>query len=308
MFFLILRRIIRAILVTLILTFIIFFIIRVIPGDPASLIAPMASEEVKEKIMEELGLTGPIITQYVLFMSDVVRGDFGKSIYYNESVLSLIFRVLPYTFVLILGSFFLSLSVSFSLGVISSIRPGTIIDRISFLISVMFMSVPYFWLGMVFILVIAMRYRLLPGFGYEGWQYYILPIITLAITLIPVQLRTIRISMEDILEQDFITFAKARGISNKIIIWKHAVINIIVPLISLLGVQIGILLGTVILVEYVFTFPGLGLMTLYAVQRRDYQLIQGLVVVFALICTFASTGVDIIQLLIDPRLRKQMRL
>lgn len=308
MFFLILRRIIRAILVTLILTFIIFFIIRVIPGDPASLIAPMASEEVKEKIMEELGLTGPIITQYVLFMSDVVRGDFGKSIYYNESVLSLIFRVLPYTFVLILGSFFLSLSVSFSLGVISSIRPGTIIDRISFLISVMFMSVPYFWLGMVFILVIAMRYKLLPGFGYEGWQYYILPIITLAITLIPVQLRTIRISMEDILEQDFITFAKARGISNKIIIWKHAVINIIVPLISLLGVQIGILLGTVILVEYVFTFPGLGLMTLYAVQRRDYQLIQGLVVVFALICTFASTGVDIIQLLIDPRLRKQMRL
>lgn len=308
MFFLILRRIIRAILVTIILSFIVFFIIRVIPGDPASLIAPMASEEVKESIREELGLKGPIINQYLSFISNVVKGDFGESIYYKESVVSLIFSVLPYTLVLILGSFFISLLFSFTLGVLSSIRPGSIIDKITFFISVLFMSIPNFWLGMVLILVVAMHYKLLPGFGYNGWQYFILPIITLTVTLIPVQLRTFRLSMEDMLEEDFITFAKARGVPNKIIIWKHAASNAIMPLISILGVQIGIMLGTVIIVEYVFTFPGLGLMTLYAVQRRDYQLIQGLVVVFALICTFVSTGVDIMQLLIDPRLRKGARL
>jgi len=308
MFFLILRRIFRAILITIILSFVVFYIIRVIPGDPASLIAPMASEEVKEGIREELGLKGPIINQYLLFISDVVRGDFGESIYYKKSVISLIFRVFPYTFVLILGSLFLSLSVSFPLGVISSIRPGSIIDKISFFISVLFQSLPNFWLGMVLVLVIAMHYKLLPGFGYKGWQYFILPIITLAVTLIPVQLRTIRLSMEDVLEEDFITFAKARGISNKNIIWIHAAKNAMMPLITILGVQIGVLLGTVIVIEWVFTFPGLGLMTLYAVQRRDYQLIQGLVVVFALICTFISTGVDIIQLMIDPRIRNKVRL
>ncbi len=162
MLFLILKRIIRALLVTIILSFIVFFIIRVIPGDPASLIAPMASEEVKEGIREKLGLKGPIITQYLSFVGGVLRGDFGESIYYKESVVSLIFSVLPYTLVLILGSFFLSLLFSFTLGVISSIRPGSIIDKISFFISVLFMSVPNFCLGMVLILVIAMRYKLLP--------------------------------------------------------------------------------------------------------------------------------------------------
>lgn len=308
MFLLILRRIIRTILVVLILSFVIFFIIRVIPGDPASLIAPMATEEAKEEIREELGLKGPVITQYVIFISDVLRGDFGESIYYKKSVVLLIFSVLPYTFILILGALFLSLSVSFPLGVISSIKPGSIIDRISFFISVLMISVPYFWLGMVMILVLSIRYKLLPGFGYDGWQYFILPIITLAVTLIPVQLRTIRISMEDILEENFILFAKARGIPNKILIWKYAFKNTIIPLTSLLGVQAGALLGTTIMVEWIFSFPGLGLMTLYAMQRRDYQLIQGLVVVFALICTFLCAGVDILQLLMDPRLRKQMRL
>ena len=308
MFFLIIRRCIRAILVTLIMSFIIFFLIRIVPGDPASLIAPQATEEAKQEIRRELGLTGPLLIQYVSFISNVVKGDFGKSIYYKESVVSLIYRVFPFTSVLLVLSLLLSLSVSVPLGVISSIRPGTIIDRISFFMSVVFISTPNFWLGLILVLVVSMRYKLLPGFGYGGWDYFILPTITLAVTIIPVQLRTIRVCMEDTMEQDFVTFAKARGIPNKIIIWKHSLINAIMPLISLLGVQVGILLGTVIMVEYVFTFPGLGLMTLYAVQRRDYQLIQGLVIVFALICTFISTGVDIIQILIDPRLRKQMRL
>jgi len=308
MFLLFLRRIIRGVLVVIILTFVVFFVIRFMPGDPASLIAPMASEQTKEEIREELGLNGPIVIQYIKFISDILSGDFGESIYYKKSVVSLIIEVLPYTFVLILGSLVLSLLFSVPLGVISSIKPGSIVDRMSFFMSVILVSVPYFWLGMVMILILAIRYRVLPGYGYNGWQYYILPIITLSVTLIPVQLRTIRVSMEDILEQDFITYAKARGIPNKILIWKYAFVNTIVPLLNLLGAQIAILLGTTIMVEYVFSFPGLGLMTLHAVQRRDYQLIQALVVLFAIICTFVITGVDIVQLFIDPRMRKKMRL
>lgn len=308
MFIILLRRILRAIFVVLILSYLVFFVIRIMPGDPASLIAPMATEEAKQQIREQLGLTGSIFSQYTKFIGQVLRGDLGESYYHKKSVVSVIFSVFPHTLVLIIGSLILSLAISFPLGVISSVRPGSIIDRVSFFLSTLIASIPYFWFGMVLILILSVRYKLLPGFGYNGRQYYILPIITLTTTLIPSQLRTIRLSMEDVLVQDYILFSEARGISNKIIIWIHAFANASIPLINVLGLQSGALLGTTIMVEYLFTFPGLGLLTLIAVQRRDYQLIQGLVVVFAVICTLISTGVDIVQILIDPRIRKRMRI
>jgi len=305
MFPFIIRKLIKATVIITLLSMIIFFVIRIMPGDPANLIAPQADEATKEQIRAELGIKAPIYVQYVKFMKDALRGNFGNSIYYKTPVVKLIMDVFPQSFILIVGALVLAMIVSIPLGVISATKPGTFTDRFSFTITILFQSAPNFWLGLILIMVFAINFKLLPGFGYKGWLYSVLPIITLAAGTVPLQLRTIRLNMENVLDQDYMDFAKARGISKLTMVWQYAFKNIIIPLFSILGIQIGLLLGGIIIVEYVFTYPGLGLLTLYAVQRRDYHLIQGLVIVFASIICLANILVDILQVTIDPRMRKQ---
>lgn len=304
MFPFIVRKIIKTFIIIILLSLVIFFVIRIMPGDPATLIAPQADEETKERIREELGINDPIIIQYGKFVQDAIQGDFGVSIYSKQPVFSMIMEVIPRSFALIAGAIVLAMLISIPLGVISATKPGNLIDRVSFLTTILFQSAPSFWLGLFLIMVFAVRFKLFPGFGYNGWQYCVLPIITLAVGTVPLQLRTIRLNMENVLNQEYIDFAKARGISKFTIVWNYAFKNVVIPLFSILGIQVGLLLGGIIIVEYVFTFPGFGLLTLYAVQRRDYHLIQAVVIVFAVVICLANILVDVLQVTIDPRMRK----
>lgn len=303
MFTLILKRLLWTFCAVTIITVVIFFLLRLIPGDPASLMAPQATEEARQLLRERMGLTDPLHIQYSSFLANAIKGDFGESIYFTTPVSTLIINRFKVSLPLLIGASLFSLLISTLLGVLGALNPKSFIDRTIFTVSVLFKSAPSFWLGLVLIVIFALNLNLLPAFGYVDWRYLILPILTLSIPLIPAQSRTIRDGMEEILGKDFIKFARARGINNKKTIWKYGFANEVLPLLSVLSVQIGILLGEIIIIEWVFNYPGIGLMTLYAVLRRDYPLVQGIVFIFALICALRNAGVDVLRIIIDPRIR-----
>lgn len=302
---LITKRVLWSFFVVFIITILIFFLLRTIPGDPARLMAPHASDEVIENIREEMGLSGPIITQYIRFIKDALKGNFGDSLYYNSSVIQLIYQGFVKSMPLLIGSTFISLAVSMFFGVTSALRPKSFFDRLVFTLSVVLKSIPTFWIGLVLIIIFAFNLGWLPGFGDTNWKYFILPLITLSIPLIPGQLRTIKGEMEDVTNKTHYKFAKARGLKKNKLIWKYGFSNIIISLLAVLSVQVGVLLGEIIIVEWIFNIQGIGLMLLYSVFRRDYPLLQGIVVVFALLCSLSSVGVDILRIIVDPRISKE---
>jgi peptide/nickel transport system permease protein len=195
-----------------------------------------------------------------------------------------------------------AIAIGIPLGILAAIRQGSWIDKfVNAFISIS-ISMPNFWVGIILMLIISIRLKILPSVGYKGFEYVILPSFAVSLELIPILLRTIRASMIDVLKSNFVKVAKARGLSPSTILLKHCFRNSLVPLLNVLGVQIGILLGGIIVVEYVFNFPGLGLLTIYAVLQRDFPLIQGIVILFASAFVFINIIVDLLCSYVDRRI------
>jgi peptide/nickel transport system permease protein len=280
-----------------------------------------APDQVLEKVAKELGLKDPLLVQFGRYLSGIVTGDFGTSFIRPKSggsvggeawddkraharaeVFDLIVERIPLT--LLLGGMAVgwAIIISIPLGIAAALRQGSWIDKFANAFISISISIPNFWLGIILMLIISIKLKLLPSVGYKGFSYVILPSFAVSLELAPILLRTIRSSMIDVLQMNFVKVAKARGLSSFSIIMKHCFRNSLVPLLNVLGVQIGILLGGVIVVEYVFNFPGIGLLTIYAVLQRDFPLIQGIVIVFASVFVFINIIVDLLCSYVDRRI------
>lgn len=324
----ILKRLGWGVVVVISVAFLIFLTIRVIPGDPARLIAAGgATPETIAALRAEMGLDKPILVQFAEYISNVARGDLGTSIfrskggsahtglhnfvtttertgvadYEKAKVLDLIIERIPYTLLLTALAMTFVILISFSLGILSVLKKGTIWDQMVLLIAMGTQALPNFWVGIVLILLVSVKWKLLPAMGYGGPAYAILPAFVLSLSLLPLWLRQIRLGLDDVLSSNFITGLRARGVSERVILFKHALRSIAIPLVTVFGVHLGYLLGGAIIVEFVFDYPGLGLLTIVGMLQRDFPVVQGIVLVFAAFFVLINIGVDILYGVIDPR-------
>ncbi|WP_112322190.1 ABC transporter permease [Oceanibium sediminis] len=316
------RRVLQGLVVLLIVSFAIFALLRVVPGDPARLIVGgMAPDEVVVQKAEELGLNDPIVVQYVRYLGDLARGDLGNSFFRPKSgatvgaaayddpsrneraeVLDLILERIPLTLQLAGLSVVFALIISFPLGVAAGLNPGKWQDRLAFFSGSVFVSLPNFWLGIVLAQLFSIKLGILPSIGYKGFEYTILPAFVLAIGISPFIIRTLSVSIAQIMHEEFIAVAPLRGLKRPRIVVAHAIRNASIPLLNLFGIQLGILLGGVLVVELIFDYPGLGRLTINAVLQRDFPIIQGVAIFISAIFVFINIAVDLAASFIDPRL------
>lgn len=317
-----LRRLAQGAVIVFLVSLLIFTLLRVIPGDPVRLMAGgMAPEELIEQIAEDMGLRDPIPVQFTRYMSGVVRGDLGQSFIRPASgaavggaqfddatrseranVVTLIAETAPYTLQLALLSMVFALLVGVPVGVFGGLNPGRWPDRLALYMGSLFVSLPNFWLGIVLALVLSVNLGWLPAIGYQGFAYTILPAIVLAVEIAPFIIRSLTVSIAQIMRENYISAAAVRGLSRNRIIVAHAMKNASVPLLNLLGVQFSMLLGGVLVVEFIFDYPGLGLLTINAVLQRDFPLIQGIAIVTSAAFVLINILVDLAATAIDPRL------
>jgi ABC-type dipeptide/oligopeptide/nickel transport system permease component len=299
------RRIAQAILVVVGVAAVIFFVMRLVPGDPARLISPRASEQALAAIRIKLGLDKPLIVQFLFFLLSALHGDLGTSYYEQQSAVSLIFERLPLTLLLTGMAMALAVAAGLPLGFLAATNRDSAIDKLVLGVQMLFQSAPNFWVAMVLLIVFAVNFKILPAIGYDSPLSAILPAMSLAIGLIAVISRVSRSSMIEILETDMVKALRARGIAPRLILWRHALKNSLLPLLTLLGAQVGYLLGGAVIVEFIYNYPGLGLLTLEAVLRRDYPLVQAIVIVTATIFVSVNLLIDLSYGIIDPRIRYQ---
>lgn len=323
-----LKRLVWGVVVVVLVAFVIFLTIRVIPGDPARLIAAGgATPETIEALRHDMGLDRPLLVQFADYISRVARADLGTSIfrsrggsahtgiheflsptgrtgvqhYEKARVLDLIIERVPYTLLLTGLALLFVFTISFSLGILAALKKNSVWDKAVLFIAISAQSLPNFWVGIMLILLVTVRWRLLPTMGYQGPAYAILPAFVLSLSLIPLWLRIIRLGLAEILSANFITGLRARGIPNQSILFKHAFRSNAIPLLTVFGVHLGYLLGGAIIVEFVFDYPGLGLLTIVGMLQRDFPVVQGVVLVFASIFVLTNIAVDILYGVIDPR-------
>jgi peptide/nickel transport system permease protein len=300
----IIGRVVQAVLVVLAVAAVIFFVTRLAPGDPARLIAgQLASAQSVAEVRHQLGLDNSPLVQFGNFVTNALHGDFGNSYYQQASVFSLIAERLPLTLLLTAVAILIAVVVGFPLGFFAATHQGSFIDRAVLAVQMLFQSAPNFWLALEFLLIFGVQLAWVQPIGYFGLQSVILPALSLALGLIAVISRVSRVSMVEILELDWVKALHARGTPRRRIIWVHAFKSTWVPTLTLLGAQVGYLLGGAVIVESIFNYPGLGLLTLNAVLRKDYPLVQAIVVVTTAIFVLVNLLIDLAYGLIDPRIR-----
>jgi len=293
------------IIVTLIAVSMIIFIMARVTGDPRVLLLDEnASQAQWDRMGEELGLDKPYYYQYLFFMKDVLRGDFGESIKLQEPVMTAIGgRIWP-TVQLGGGAFLLALLVGIPLGVLSAVKRGSALDQLGRVIAMVGQAAPSFWLGIMFMFFFAVKLGWVPPSGSDGWNAIILPMVTLAWGgFLAGSLRLMRSAMLDVLDSEYIKLAKAKGVSGRSLIWKHAFRNGLIPPLTLAGVSMPAILTGSITTELVFAWPGMGQLAIQALYTSDYPLLQGLTIMFTLGYCGIALLVDVLYAYIDPRIR-----
>jgi peptide/nickel transport system permease protein len=287
-------------------TLIIFVIMELTPGDPILNvygIQPTGDQSYIAELRDKLGLDDPIYVQYSKFLWRLIQGDLGRSIASNKPVLSLISEALPNTLVLILSAVTIATLIGIPIGVISAVRQGTRIDHTIRVASIFAVSMPDFWLALVLMLVFSYYLGLTPIAGHGTVLHLILPSSTLGIGMSGVIVRLTRSNLLEIMRQDFITAAYARGLSRTKVIWRHALRNALIPIVTVLGLQLGFLIAGAFFVEWVFGWPGIGRLTVQAITQRDYPVVLGTLLVTSSAYVLINLIVDIIYAYIDPRVQ-----
>jgi peptide/nickel transport system permease protein len=281
-----------------------FFAVRLVPGDPARLMEPPGTPESVLKITrQQLGTDKSIPDQYVAFVKDLARGDLGTSFRGDRQVTEVVLNALPNTFALGIASMLVATTISFAVGVGASLRPNGWFDRLTLFFSTVAQSTPSFWLGVVLTLYFAIELDWFPAVGMHGPASFVLPTSTLAIALMPLLIRAVRQGFIETMGEGFVRAARARGISDRRIISIHVTKVGAVPLVTLIGLQAGYVLGGAVVIESIFNWPGVGNLALQALQQRDFPLIQGTVVVIAVVFTVVNFLVDLTYAALDPRVK-----
>lgn len=298
------KRLLASLLVLFGVSIIAFSLIRIAPGNPAMLMLPEnATEEQIKNTEAKMGLDKPVIEQYISYMGNVLQGDLGISIFYNETCSNLIFKRLPATAQLTLVAVFISLIISIPLGIISGIKRGTGVDFGAVLFALIGQSMSQVWFGLLLILLFGVTLGWLPTQGYGGIRNILMPAITLGLPLSAIVVRMLRSDMYDVMQEDYIVSTYAKGIGQWEIYLKYALKNALLPVITVTGMQIGQLLAGAIIVEQIFGWPGLGTLTVQAINMRDFPLIQSILLITAAIFVTVNTLVDVLYTVIDPRMK-----
>jgi len=296
-------RILQMAIALLILSMIIFGVVR-LHGDPVLLFLPLDStQEDYERVSANLGLDKPVHIQYLVFLNKAVRGDLGKSLFTGRPVIDSLMEALPNSLVLIVLSLSLSLMVAVFLGATAAAKKATRIDTSARVIAGMGQSIPSFWLGLMMIELFAVQLGLLPTSGMGGWKHYIMPVSVLAFFALPGPLRLLRSSMLEVLDSEYIRLARIKGASERRVIWKHALKNSILPVVGYAATQLSLMVTGIVVIETVFAWPGLGRLSYRAIANHDFPLVQGVVLMVAVVVILANLAADIIYAWVDPRIR-----
>jgi peptide/nickel transport system permease protein len=308
----IIRRLIQTVFVLILVSLIAFSLLHIIPGDPVvTMLGTEATQAQIDILRHELWLDRPLLVQYMRWFTNILQGDFGKSIMYRESVAGLIATRLPVTFHLGFIALILSTLISIPAGVISAVRRGSLLDQVITVSANLGMAVPLFWLGILGIYFFALKLGWLPVQGYTSpfdnfWlntKQVIMPAICLAVVPLASLTRQSRSSMLEVIRQDYIRTARSKGLKERAVITGHALKNAIIPVVTLLGIQLRNLVGGSVLVETVFNIPGMGSFMVRAVFNKDFLIVQGCIMVIALVVALANLAVDISYGYFDPRIR-----
>lgn len=298
------KRVIQGIFILFCVTLLSFVLLRNIPGDPTKIMAPNATDEQREVIRAEMGLDNPILVQFKDYIINIFHGDMGQSYFKGASVNSIIAGTIGKSALLMLNTVVIAVVLSMVLGVTAALHNGKPLDRIISGFSVIFQSMPNYWVATMLILLVCVKLNLLPSMDYKGYISTILPSIVLALPIMSVMTKNIRLSMIDSYSQDFVKAAHARGVSKVAVLFKYALRNSLIPLLTVFGGQLGFLAGSIVVIEYVFSYPGIGYEILNAINRRDYNLVQGLIIVFSTFFIVVNMLIDIGYAYLDPRIRK----
>lgn len=288
----------------LILSFIIFVLVRLIPGDPVLAVAgPDATQEVLDEIRVALGLDKPVLTQYLTYLKGLLTGDLGNSIRSRQPVIAEIWLRFPATIQLAAAGMLISLVLGIALGIAAALRPGNWLDGATRVLSLFGVSSPTFFSGLLLVLLFGYYFRLLPIAGKGGIAYLVLPAFTVSLTSLAFITRLTRVSLIEVLSQDYIRTARAKGCTPAQVILGHGLRNALIVPLTVAGLEFGRLVSGVIVVETIFAWPGMGKYLIDAIQFRDWPVIQGLVLTFAVLFATVNLLVDLIYALLDPRIR-----
>ncbi len=297
------KRLLSTLLVLWLISISVFGLIFVVPADPARIYAgPHASGEVIASIRQEMRLDDPVPLQYLRYMGKAIKGDLGRSVY-GMDVLASILERLPATMFLALSGFLLELLLGLPAGILAATRAGSRIDRLLLGLTVGGTCIPNFWLGLVLLYFFGYILGILPLGGSGSLSHLILPALTLGIGGASYYARILRSNLLEVFGSDYIRTAKAKGLVNRTILWRHAIPNAIMPIVTLSGFDLGLLFSGTIIVEMVFSWPGVGLLTWKAIERLDIPMIMGTVLFAAFFITIANLAADIIYVILDPRIR-----
>lgn len=300
---LVIRRVLSSALVLFVVVTAVFFFMR-LAGDPVTaLVGDNATEQDVLEARQRLGLDKPVMDQYVTYLSGVLHGDFGSSYRFGTPALPLVLERLPATLKLSVIALALTVLVAVPIGVISALKPGSIIDTVSRMVAVIGQTVPVFWLGILLIILFAVRLAVLPAGGLDTWQSLVLPGIALSAYSIPLTMRLSRSSMLEVLGQDYIRSARAKGVSRIRVLVNHALRNASIPIVTVVALRAGHILSGAVVLEQVFAYPGMGRLAVQSMLLSDYNVIQAFVFVTALIVVSINLVVDIAYGVIDPRIR-----
>ncbi|MFN2203132.1 MAG: ABC transporter permease [Caldilineaceae bacterium] len=307
----IVQRLLTAVIVLLGVTFAVFLIIHLVPGDPARVVLGVqANEQNVAALHVRMGLDRPFLVQYGSWLWNALHGDFGNSLITGQPVAPQIMQRLPATVQLAIAALCIGVLVAFPAGIISALRPGTSTDVATSVVSQIGVTIPDFWLGILLVLLFSLTLQWLPPSGYSSiredpasWlSHIILPAATAGIISAAIMTRFIRSAMLEVLGQDYVRTGRAKGLHERAVVIRHALRPALVPIVTIIGLQVTALLSSVVVVEVVFAWPGLGRLALNAVLDRDYPLLQGAVLTMAAMLTFVNLGTDLLYFWLDPRI------
>ena len=305
------RKFFEVLFFMLFITFVSFLFVRLAPGDPVLTILNVdelsVSQEQVEALREEMGFNKPLLIQYGLWLLKFIQLDFGESYVTGQPVMDIILMGLPATIELAVGALIVMLVVSIPLGSLSALYRNSWIDQVSRILSILGAAIPSFWLGLIFIELFGVRFNWLPTMGRDGFVSLVLPSLTLGLAISSVYVRLLRSSLLDSLSQEFIRAARARGLSERRIFLVHAFRHSLPPVVTVFGVSLGSLIGGVVVIEVLFAYPGVGKLVVDAIRQRDYPLIQGYILIMAIIVFIVNTCVDLSYRYLNPEMKLKER-
>jgi peptide/nickel transport system permease protein len=297
------RRLLQSLVVLFGVSFVVFAILH-LTGDPALvLLPPDASSEDVRRFREMMGFNDPFFVQYGRFLKGALQGDFGQSVRHGEPAFGLVLERMPATFELAGAALALALCLAIPAGIVSAMRRNTALDYLATVVALFGQSLPTFWLGIMLILLFSVQFHLLPSSGRGTLEHLILPAVTLGLFTTARITRLTRSGMLEVLNQDYIRTARAKGVSDPPVVWKHALKNAAIPIVTIVGIELGTLLGGSVITETIFAWPGVGRLSVQAIANRDYPVVQAAVFLLASTFVLVNLVVDVVYTYLDPRIR-----